>query len=143
MAEEIKLPNLGDGIESGDVLSVFVSVGDVVKAEQGILELETDKATVEVPTPTAGTVTKTGKSTSAKTTQLDPDDFAFGRINYTIMIGGLLLIILGYALMAGGKSSTPEEFNPEIFSFQRITLAPLMVLAGLVVQVWAIVKKAD
>ncbi len=58
MAEEIKLPNLGDGIESGDVLSVFVSVGDVVKAEQGILELETDKATVEVPTPTAGTVTK-------------------------------------------------------------------------------------
>ena len=78
-----------------------------------------------------------------KTPHRDSDDFAFGKINYTIMIGGLILIVIGFALMAGGKSSTPEEFNPEIFSFQRITLAPMLVLSGLVVQVWAIVKKAD
>lgn len=86
---------------------------------------------------------KTEKGFSSKTSQVDSNDFAFGRINYLIMLGGLFLIIVGYALMAGGKSSTPEEFNPEIFSFQRITVAPLLVLAGLVVQVWAIVKKAD
>lgn len=94
-------------------------------------------------TASSSSTQKTEKLFSAKTTQVDTNDFAFGRINYIIMLGGLFLIIIGYALMAGGKSSTPQEFNPEIFSFQRITLAPLLVLAGLVVQVWAIVKKAD
>ncbi|MBT8196599.1 MAG: DUF3098 domain-containing protein [Bacteroidia bacterium] len=86
---------------------------------------------------------KTAKSSSVKSSTVSSDDFAFGKINYMIMLGGLFLIVVGYALMAGGKSSTPQEFNPEIFSFQRITVAPLLVLAGLCVQVWAIVKKAD
>lgn len=86
---------------------------------------------------------KPDKASSIKASAVSTDDFAFGKINYIIMLGGLLLIVIGYALMAGGKSSTPQEFNPEIFSFQRITLAPLLVLAGLCVQVWAIVKKAD
>lgn len=58
MATEVKLPELGDGIESGDILSVYVSVGDVVTKNQNILELETDKATVEIPTTVAGKVTK-------------------------------------------------------------------------------------
>ncbi|PQO44984.1 2-oxo acid dehydrogenase subunit E2 [Blastopirellula marina] len=58
MATEVKLPELGDGIESGDILSVYVSVGDVVSKNQNILELETDKATVEIPTTVAGKVTK-------------------------------------------------------------------------------------
>ncbi|MDA1049511.1 MAG: 2-oxo acid dehydrogenase subunit E2 [Planctomycetota bacterium] len=55
---EIKLPELGDGIESGDVLEVLVREGDVIAKDQGIVELETDKATVEVPSTHAGTVTK-------------------------------------------------------------------------------------
>ena len=55
---EIKLPELGDGIESGDVLEVLVSEGDVITKDQGVVELETDKATVEVPSSHAGTVTK-------------------------------------------------------------------------------------
>jgi pyruvate/2-oxoglutarate dehydrogenase complex dihydrolipoamide acyltransferase (E2) component len=58
MAIEIKLPELGDGIDSGDVLSVLVQEGDVIEKEQGIVELETDKATVEVPSTHAGKVTK-------------------------------------------------------------------------------------
>jgi pyruvate dehydrogenase E2 component (dihydrolipoamide acetyltransferase) len=58
MATEIKIPSLGEGVTSGDVLEVLVSVGDVVKKDQGLLELETDKATVTVPSPTAGKVTK-------------------------------------------------------------------------------------
>ncbi|TWT30840.1 2-oxo acid dehydrogenase subunit E2 [Blastopirellula retiformator] len=58
MATEVKLPELGDGIESGDILSVYVSEGDVVSKNQNILELETDKATVEIPTTVAGKVTK-------------------------------------------------------------------------------------
>jgi len=58
MTTEFHLPNLGEDIESGDVLSILVSEGDEVEAEQGVLELETDKATVEVPCPVGGRVAK-------------------------------------------------------------------------------------
>ena len=58
MAIEIKLPDLGDGIDSGDVLEVLVQEGDDIAIDQGIVELETDKATVEVPCTHAGTVVK-------------------------------------------------------------------------------------
>jgi len=58
MAIEVKLPELGDGIESGDVLQVMVRAGDTIGANQSIIELETDKATVEVPSPQAGRVAK-------------------------------------------------------------------------------------
>lgn len=56
MATEIKLPSLGEGVESGDVLEIYVKVGDVVKPEQSLLELETDKATVAVPSPLSGKI---------------------------------------------------------------------------------------
>ena len=58
MATEVKLPELGDGIESGDVLEIFVSVGDVVTAGQDIVEMETDKATVPIASDVAGKVVK-------------------------------------------------------------------------------------
>jgi pyruvate dehydrogenase E2 component (dihydrolipoamide acetyltransferase) len=58
MPIEVKLPSLGDQIDSGDVLEVKVQVGDVIKKDQGIIELETDKATVEVPSTHAGKVLK-------------------------------------------------------------------------------------
>jgi pyruvate dehydrogenase E2 component (dihydrolipoamide acetyltransferase) len=58
MAIEVKLPSLGDGIDSGDVLEIFVAVGDTVTKDQGLIELETDKATVTVPSPGAGKITK-------------------------------------------------------------------------------------
>jgi pyruvate dehydrogenase E2 component (dihydrolipoamide acetyltransferase) len=58
MAIEIKLPVLGDNIDSGDVLEVKVQEGDQIQKDQGILEIETDKATVEVPSTHAGKVLK-------------------------------------------------------------------------------------
>jgi pyruvate dehydrogenase E2 component (dihydrolipoamide acetyltransferase) len=58
MATQIKLPSLGENIESGDVLSILVSEGDVVTKDQDLLELETDKATMPVPSPQAGKITK-------------------------------------------------------------------------------------
>jgi pyruvate dehydrogenase E2 component (dihydrolipoamide acetyltransferase) len=58
MPTQIKLPNLGENIESGDVLTIFVSEGDVVKADQDLLEVETDKATMPIPCPEAGKITK-------------------------------------------------------------------------------------
>jgi len=58
MTTEIKIPNLGESVESGDVLEILVSEGDVVKKDQGVVELETDKATVVVPATAAGVVQK-------------------------------------------------------------------------------------
>jgi pyruvate dehydrogenase E2 component (dihydrolipoamide acetyltransferase) len=58
MPTQIKLPNLGENIESGDVLTIFVSEGDVVKADQDLLEVETDKATMPIPSPESGKIIK-------------------------------------------------------------------------------------
>lgn len=58
MAMEFKLPNLGENVEKGDVVSVLVQEGDSISKGQAVLELETDKATVEVPSSVAGTVRK-------------------------------------------------------------------------------------
>jgi pyruvate dehydrogenase E2 component (dihydrolipoamide acetyltransferase) len=58
MATEFTLPDLGENIASGDVVTVFVSEGDVVKPGQALLEVETDKAVIEVPCPPGGRVEK-------------------------------------------------------------------------------------
>ena len=55
---EFKLPELGENVKSGDVVSVLVREGDVIAANDGVIELETDKAVVEIPCPYAGKVTK-------------------------------------------------------------------------------------
>ena len=56
MTIEYKLPDLGEDIETGDVIGVFVSAGDKVTEEQALLEVETDKAAIEIPAPAAGTI---------------------------------------------------------------------------------------
>ncbi len=58
MANECKLPALGENIESGDVVNILVREGDRIEPNQGVLELETDKAVIEVPCPFGGTVSK-------------------------------------------------------------------------------------
>jgi pyruvate dehydrogenase E2 component (dihydrolipoamide acetyltransferase) len=56
MTIEYKLPDLGEDIETGDVIGVFVSVGDTVVEDQALLEIETDKAAIEIPAPAGGTI---------------------------------------------------------------------------------------
>lgn len=58
MSIEVKLPDLGDGIDSADVLNVLIAEGDTVEKDQDIVEIETDKATAEVPSTHSGTVSK-------------------------------------------------------------------------------------
>src|SRR6266581_3517313 len=58
MSIEVKLPNLGEGIDTGDVLELLVKEGDIVAKDQGIIELETGKATLQVPSSAAGKVSK-------------------------------------------------------------------------------------
>lgn len=68
--------------------------------------------------------------------------FLFDKTNYYIMFAGLALILLGFVLMSGGKSTDPHVFNKEeIYSFRRITLAPILIIAGFVVEVVAIMRK--
>lgn len=62
----------------------------------------------------------------------------FGRQNYIIVLIGLALVVLGFILMIGGGSSDPDVFNEKMFDFQHITLAPILVLAGFVVEIVAI-----
>ena len=68
-------------------------------------------------------------------------DFALGRENYILLIIGFAIIVFGFLLMIGGKAENPNEFNEEIFSFRRITLAPIIVLFGFVFEIYAIMKK--
>ena len=68
-------------------------------------------------------------------------EFALDRSNFILMGIGLAVIILGFILMAGGKSNDPAVFNESMFNFTRITLAPLLVFAGFVFEIYAIMKK--
>ena len=67
--------------------------------------------------------------------------FALGRENYKLMAIGFAIIIVGFILMAGGRSDDPKVFSEDIFSFRRVTLAPLIVLAGFVFEIYAIMKR--
>jgi hypothetical protein len=79
------------------------------------------------------------KKTDSKSS--DPG-FALGKENYIYMMIGFVIILIGFLLMIGGKSTDPNVFNEkEIFSFRRITLAPIVVLFGFGFEIWAIMKK--
>ena len=64
--------------------------------------------------------------------------FVFERANYKYMLIGLGFIVLGFILMAGGASDDPNVFNPEIYSWRRIRLAPALILIGFGFEVYAI-----
>jgi hypothetical protein len=68
-------------------------------------------------------------------------NFALNRENYKLLAIGFGIIVLGFILMLGGKSEDPNEFSEKIFSFRRITLAPIVVLAGFGFEIWAIMRK--
>lgn len=70
------------------------------------------------------------------------DVFPLGKQNYMFIIGGMVLVIIGFLLMVGGGAESLDEFNyDEIFSARRITAAPLSILLGLGVVLYGIMKK--
>lgn len=71
----------------------------------------------------------------------EKQNFAFGKQNYIWMIIGVAIIILGYILLSGGGSENPNEFNYELFNTRRLLIAPLLIVGGLVIEVYAIMKK--
>ena len=75
-------------------------------------------------------------STSAR-----KEDMIFGKQNYILMGAGLVLVIIGFMLMSGGAQPDDAWNADEIYSFRRTVLAPFVILAGLVVEIFAIFKK--
>lgn len=69
-----------------------------------------------------------------------PQEFLFDKINYKILLVGILVIVFGFLLMSGGGSTDPKVFNEEIFNFRRIRLAPTMVLIGFGITIYSILK---
>jgi hypothetical protein len=65
----------------------------------------------------------------------------FGRDNYLWVLIGIAFLLVGFLLMIGGGSDDPDVFNEAIFSFRRLTLAPILVLAGFCIEIYAIMKK--
>lgn len=86
------------------------------------------------------------KANNSKMSELMQKDetveFAIGKQNYYLLMIGFAIIILGFVLMIGGGTDDPNVFNgDELFSFRRITLAPVVVLFGFAFEIWAIMKK--
>ena len=98
-------------------------------------------ATTKKVAPTNVKVNPSGRTT-APSRAARPNTPLFGKENYRWMAIGLIAVALGLLLMGGGKSKDPNVFNPsEIYSFRRITLAPILIIGGFVIEIFAIFKK--
>jgi hypothetical protein len=69
-------------------------------------------------------------------------DFAFKKKNYTLLLIGLVFMASGLILMIGGGSDDPTKFSDAIFDFQRLTLAPILLAIGFIIEIFAIMSKS-
>ena len=67
--------------------------------------------------------------------------FLFGKKNYIFLLLSTTIITLGFLLMSGGGSKDPNIFNPEIFNFRRIKLAPTIIIFGFILAIFSILVK--
>ena len=68
-------------------------------------------------------------------------DFAFGKENFIWLGISIVFVIVGFVLMSGGSSPDGISFNPEIFNKQRIVIAPIIIMVGYILMIYAILKK--
>jgi uncharacterized membrane protein len=72
---------------------------------------------------------------------MDKKNFVFGKENFIILAVSIVIIIVGFWLMSGAKTTEETGFDPRIFDTRRIVIAPIVTMAGFVLVVWAILKK--
>lgn len=84
-------------------------------------------------------------ATSDNTPRKQPENpqLPLTRRNYLLLLAGFGIILLGFVLMTGGGSDSPDEFNYAMFSWRRITLAPILVIGGFALEIYAIMKRFD
>ena len=87
--------------------------------------------------------TKAKKQKSKKSDKPNEEliTFAFTKQNYRLVIIGIIVITVGFLLMIGGGSDDPNVFSDKIFNFQRMTLAPILIIAGYIIEIYAIMKR--
>ena len=84
------------------------------------------------------------KPSQSKNLKIKKDDPIFTASNYKWMGIGLVFIFVGLLLMIGGKSKDPNVFlENEIYGFRRITLAPFLIVAGFIIEIYAMLKKQE
>ena len=71
---------------------------------------------------------------------MDKKDFAFDKMNYLLLVVGMIIVVIGFLLMTG-PASTETAFEPEIFSARRVKVAPVVCLFGFVSMIYAVVRK--
>ena len=103
---EFKVPELGENVASGDVARVLVNVGDVITKEQPVVELETDKATIEVPSSVAGKVTEIRVKKGEK-----------------INVGAVILVVDDAAGNGAGAAKTDDAPRAETAAPERAAAA--------------------
>jgi uncharacterized membrane protein len=72
---------------------------------------------------------------------MNKKNFVFGKENFIILAISIVLVIVGFWLMSGAKTTEETGFDPTIFSARRIIIAPIVTMAGFILVVWAILKK--
>ena len=68
-------------------------------------------------------------------------DFAFSKKNYILLFVGLTFMASGLILMVGGGSEDPTQFSDEIFNTTRLTIAPILIAAGFIIEIFAVMHK--
>ena len=96
---EFKLPDLGEGLVEGEIVKWHVKLGDIVKKDQTLLEIETDKAVVDIPSPAAGKITKLN-----------------GKEGDTIKVGDLLVVVGSSSDKVSKPSTVPKETSKKLSS---------------------------
>lgn len=66
----------------------------------------------------------------------------FQKMNYILFFVGLFFLVLGYVLMIGGGSTDPDVFSEKMYDFQRLTLSPILIVIGFVVEIFAIMWRS-
>ncbi len=85
---------------------------------------------------------KTAETAQNRQEEIKGDyDFVFKRENYILMVIGLVFISLGYILMIGGGSDDPSVFSEAIFDTQRLTVAPILLIVGFIIEIFAIMYR--
>ncbi len=77
----------------------------------------------------------------SKNSQNSDKQMAFTMKNYLWMLIGVVVIVIGFVLMSGGGEHTATEFDESIYSVRRITIAPIVVIIGFIIEIFAIMKR--